>query len=94
MSLDLKKLYYYIIALIAFFILLWGIIDFVSASANLIASRYLAPQLTGKMTEPGMEEYYQQRVSQDRIFDSLARIVVSGGIFIYAKAKLSKLERS
>jgi len=95
MSLDLKKLYYYVIALITFFVLLWGVIDFVSAATNLTTSKYLpaAPAIE-KGAEPGLEDYYQKRVTQDRLFDSLARIVVSGGIFLYAKYQINKLEKS
>jgi hypothetical protein len=95
MNLDLKKVYYYVIALIAFFVLLWGTIDFVSASAGMITGKYVkVPPSVEKNAEPGLEEYYQQRVAQDRLFDSLARIMVSGVVFAYSKFKLAKSERS
>ena len=85
MNLDYKKIYYYIIALITFFVLLWGTIDLLSASAGMIADKNPAP---------GPEEYYQLKITQDRIFDSLARMLVSGVVFAYARFKIYKLERS
>ena len=85
MNLDYKKIYYYIIALITFFVLLWGAIDLLSAAAGMI---------TDKGAELGPEKYYQLKIAQDRIFDSLARILVSGIVFFYARFKLFKLERS
>jgi hypothetical protein len=94
MSLDLKKIYYYVIALITFFVLLWGVIDFVSVASSLTDSRYLptGPAID-KNAEPGPEDYYQKRVAQDRLFDSLTRIIVSGGIFLYAKIQANKMEK-
>jgi len=95
MSFDFKKAYYYIIALITFFVLLWGVIDFASATTGLISGKYLPqPQMGEKPGTPGLEEYYQQRVAQDRLFDSLARILVAGVIFGYAQLRLRKLEQS
>ncbi|KAF0134921.1 MAG: hypothetical protein FD145_302 [Candidatus Saganbacteria bacterium] len=89
---EYKKIYYYIISLITFFILLWGAIDFVSASINLTTGKFMA--LQEKSSEPAMDEYYQQRVAQDRMFDSLARMLISGSIFLYSKYRLSKIERT
>jgi len=95
MNFDLKKIYYYVIALVTFFVLLWGAIDFVSASASLVSGKYVKmPPSVEKNPEPGVEEYYQLRVTQDRLFDSLARVLVSGVIFAYAKFKIAGLERS
>jgi hypothetical protein len=95
MNFDFKKAYYYIIALITFFVLLWGVIDFASATTSLITGKYLPPpQLGEKSGTPGLEDYYQQRMAQDRMFDSLARILVAGAIFGYAQLRLRKLEKS
>ncbi len=93
MKLDLKKIYYYLVALIAFVVLLWGAIDFVSASTSLVAGNIGRPsQTVDKGSEPSIEDYYQARVSQDRIFDSLSRILVSGVVFLFARYKTGKLE--
>jgi len=95
MGIDFKKVYYYIIALVTFFVLLWGTIDLVSGLAGLATGKYAKiPAEMEKSTDPGLEEYYQQRIAQDRTVDSLARILVSGSIFLYAKFKLKELERS
>ncbi len=85
MNIDLKKAYYYIISLITFFVLLWGTVDFVAASTSYFSTNYLGaiPQ------EQGMDDFYQKRVTQERLFDSLSRILVSGIIFIYARKKAS-----
>lgn len=94
MALDLKKTYYYIIALATFFVLLWGTIDLVSGLAGMATGKYikLSTEME-KSADPGMEEYYQQRIMQDRVVDSLARIVVSGAIFLYARVKINESER-
>lgn len=91
MILDLKKIYYYAIALLAFFILIWGMIDFVSAKITVASGLTISPD---KSSETQLEEFYQKKVSQDRMADSLARVLVSGIIFAYARFTIVKLERS
>lgn len=93
MELNYKKAYYYIICLITFFVLMWGLVDFASTSINLVSGRMLTtPQ--GMDKEPNLDEYYQRRVTEDRLYDSLARVLVSGLIFAYAKFRINKLERA
>jgi hypothetical protein len=93
MEFDFKKAYYYIICLITFFVLMWGLVDFASTSVNLVSGRmFTAPQ--GMDKEPNLDEYYQRRVTEDRMYDSLARILVSGLIFAYAKFRVNQLERA
>jgi hypothetical protein len=93
MEFDFKKAYYYIICLITFFVLMWGLVDFASTSINLASGRMLTtPQ--GMDKEPNLDEYYQRRVTEDRLYDSLARILVSGLIFAYAKFRINQLERA
>ncbi len=95
MNLDLKKIYYYIIALVSAFILLWGVIDFASASVSFITGKHASlPPVPDKSYEPALDQYYQQRAAEDRLFDSLSRIIVSGMIFAYARYTINKLERS
>ena len=83
MNIDLNKAYYYIICLIAVFILLWGAIDLASATTSFFFS--------GTLPSPDQqaEMIYQKRVAQDRIFDSLARIIISGAVFVYCRKKIS-----
>ena len=94
MKLDLKKIYYYLIALVAALILLLGTIDLVSASVSMAAANInKPPQVSDKnVGEPGVEDYYQGRVAQDRILDSLSRMLVSGAVFLYARKKINGLE--
>ena len=93
MEFDFKKAYYYIICLITFFVLMWGLVDFASTSIHLVSGRMLTtPQ--GMDKEPNLDEYYQRRVTEDRLYDSLARILVSGLIFAYAKFRINQLERA
>lgn len=87
MNIDLKKVYYYVIALITFFVMLWGVIDLASALGSSFTGKYLPVPQEMRAEEPNLEEYYQKRVTQDRIFDSLARAIIAGGIFIYARRK-------
>ncbi|MCX5725979.1 MAG: hypothetical protein NT030_02140 [Candidatus Saganbacteria bacterium] len=106
---DLKKLYYYIICLITFFVLMWGFVDVVSATLSLtvfkggsVAFESAAPpeqagavaQDKSRMAEPLIEDYYQKRMLYDRIGDSLARILLAGGVFAYARFKVFTLEKA
>jgi hypothetical protein len=90
---EVKKIYYYIICLLAVYIFVWGAIDFVSASINL--TNLQSPQLEApsEREEAPLEDYYQKRMSQARLFDSLARIGVSLLVFIYSKRKADLLEK-
>ncbi len=92
---DLKKAYYYIICLVALFVLLWGAVDLIGAGAGLVTARDNAP--AGQMQLPqdsaadqSMDVYYQRRMLGDRLIDSLARIVVSGLVFAYCRVKVEK----
>jgi hypothetical protein len=93
MKLELKKIYYYIISLIAFLILMWGAVDLASAATDMTLGRFSRPvPATYKGTDSGLEEYYQTRVAQDRISDSLSRILVAGIVFFYNRRKVNAME--
>ena len=92
MNIDFKKLYYYIICLITFFVLMWGMVDLVSASMSLATFKVLPVISAEKEIDPNFEAYYQKRMSLDRIMDALSRMLVSGAIFAYGKMRLKKLE--
>ncbi|MFC1571726.1 hypothetical protein ACFL31_04155 [Candidatus Margulisiibacteriota bacterium] len=100
-NLDLKRVYYYVICAIAFFILIWGTVDLVSSSIGLInlrgATTVSAPQGEAPMpTEKGdqfFDSYYQTRMLYERLWDSLARIIVSGLVFGYCRYTVNKLEK-
>ena len=101
-NLDLKKVYYYAICLMAFFVLMWGLVDVVSSSAGLLnigaASLSLsapAPDaaISPEKGEALFDSYYQKKMLLDRFWDSLARIVVAGLIFAYFRITGNRLEK-
>jgi hypothetical protein len=100
-----RKLYCYVVCLIALLILLWGMVDVISASISLTILKPQAPSyepMTAegapfpggeiKGIEPSIEEFYQRRMIMDRVGDSFARILVSGLVFIYFSVKIKGLE--
>jgi len=98
-NLDHTKIYYYVICVMAFFVLMWGVIDLTSSSIGLISiagdaappseSVEMVPQDKGDQI---FDTYYQKKMLQDRLFDSLARVLISGVIFGYCRLKTRKLE--
>jgi len=103
---PIKQIYYYVICLVSLIILLWGVVDVISASISLIALKPSAgmyeplPPEAGmpgggdiKGVEPSIEDYYQKRMVMDRAGDSFARIIVSGLVFGYFSMKLKGLEK-
>ena len=96
---DLKKTYYYIICLVSLFVLLWGVVDLTSATVGLTMNNPAAVSLeratdtpVDQNGEPMMEMFYQKKMLYDRLWDSLARVVVAGLIFGYCRIKVSQLE--
>lgn len=93
MSLDYKKIYYYTICLITFFVLLWGTIDLSSAVASLtILKPTIIKEIPEEKISEGLEDAYQQKMLFDRLGDSLARIVIAGIIFAYSRKKIADIE--
>ena len=101
-NLDLKKLYYYVICVMAFFVLMWGTVDLASSSVGLInirgaTSAFTAP--TEEVPSPAekgdqfFDAYYQRRMLYDRLWDSHSRIVIAGMIFAYCRYTVNKLEK-
>lgn len=97
---DLKKAYYYIICLAALFVLAWGVVDLASATTGLVMNRSSSvsleqpgPAAPEKQSDTYLEMYYQKRMLYDRLWDSLARIVIAGAIFTYSRIKVSRLEK-
>jgi len=101
-NLDHQKIYYYVICVMAFFVLMWGAIDFTSSSLGLISLKLSSANYT--VPAEGVEfaplekgdqmfdSFYQQRMFQDRFWDSFARLLVAGVIFGYCRTKVKKLE--
>jgi hypothetical protein len=102
---TIKKIYYYVICALTLFVLMWGAVDVISSllsmtlfkppSVNLempSGSKVSSAGPEKGMTEPFFEEYYQSRMTFDRIGDSLARILVAGGLFLYASFRIKEIE--
>lgn len=85
--LNYKKIYYYSISLIAFFVLFWGCIDFGSASLS-----YLFNQGSLEPKESQLDEYYSKKMGQERLGDSLIRIIIAGGVFFFSRKKTEEEE--
>jgi len=105
--LTIKKAYYYVICAITLFILMWGAVDIISSVLSITIfkppsvslespsgsqSGSVGAEGKGGMAEPSFDEYYQSRMTFDRIGDSLARIIVAGVIFAYAGYRIRELE--
>lgn len=86
MNIDLNKLYYYVICLIAAFVLLWGVIDFFSSLLSLSFLNFPLPYPASVDTK--IDDLYQEKVLLERVCDSLARVVVSGAVFIFCRKKV------
>jgi len=100
-----KKIYYYVICAVTLFVLMWGAVDVVSAVFSMTIFRSpsigmeggpqggdLGTDAKGAAGGATFEDYYQSRMVFDRVGDSLARILVAGGIFLYASLKIKELE--
>ncbi|MBN2058534.1 MAG: hypothetical protein JW782_07045 [Candidatus Saganbacteria bacterium] len=101
-GLDLKKIYYYVICVMAFFVLMWGVVDLGSSSVGLMNLRGTtpsfnlpaeAPMLGPDKGEQFFDAYYQNKMLQDRFWDSLVRIVVAGLIFTYCRFTVNRMEK-
>ena len=84
---DIKKIYYYIISLFAAFVFFWGDVDLLSTLSSSLTANISVDREIAKNEEESVESFYQRQASRDRIFDSLARIVVAGGVFVYCRKK-------
>jgi hypothetical protein len=101
MAFDLKRTYYYIICLVSFFVLMWGVVDLIGAGISLVGLKSSGASMSAPMDasvspEKGdqfFDTYYQAKMSYDRLWDSLARIVVAGGIFYYSRKTANRLEQ-
>lgn len=101
-NLDLKKVYYYVICLMAFFVLMWGLVDVVSSSAGLLNIGAVSVSLSAPAPDAALspekgealfDSYYQKKMLLDRLWDSLARVLVAGLIFVYCRITVNKLEQ-
>ncbi|MFA6549107.1 MAG: hypothetical protein WCT39_04165 [Candidatus Margulisiibacteriota bacterium] len=98
---NFKKLYYYVLCIMAFFVLMWGAIDLTSTTFGLVglkgSSQMSAPPTESQAFSPdkgeqGLDAFYQSKMLYDRLWDSLARVLIAGGIFIYCRKAVEKVE--
>jgi len=97
-----KKVYYYVVCAMTLFVLMWGAVDVISSllsitlfrppSLSLDVPRSQGGTETKGPIEPFVDEYYQSRMAFDRIGDSIARLLVAGGLFIYSSYRIKELE--
>jgi hypothetical protein len=94
---DLKKIYYYIICLVALFIFFWGVVDLSGTLFGLSTSKnYPSLEQSSSSPEGASEQtldmYYQKKILSDRLSDSLARVIISGLVFAYSRNRVKQLE--
>jgi hypothetical protein len=93
--LDPKRIYYYAVCGIAFFMLMWGAVDLASTSIGFIGLRNpVAVAVPEDKADQAFDLFYQKKMLTDRLWDSLARVVVSGLVFIYFRTTASKLDKN
>lgn len=104
---TVKKIYYYVVCAVTLFVLMWGAVDVVSSilsatvlkppSVSLDASSgeqggAMAGPGGKNMAAPSFDEFYQGQMTMDRMVDSLARLLIAGGLFLYASSKVREIE--
>lgn len=100
-NLDIKKIYYYVICVMAFFVLMWGVVDLTSTSIGIysIQGISLSPSSPAESQPPAekgeqfFDAYYQKKMLYDRFWDSMARVLISGIIFLYFRFSANRLEK-
>ncbi|MFH0887071.1 MAG: hypothetical protein V1843_02765 [bacterium] len=89
---DVKKIYLYLVCLFTLFILLWGVIDFLSGSIHLVSIIPNLPAMANTSSDMASNEFFQKQMIYDRIGDGFARLLVAGIIFGYFSIKLKNYE--
>ncbi len=87
---DLKKTYYFIICLAALIFLFWGAVDLTSSTVGLLFNKGGAAALEplpGSAGEQLLDTYYQKKALVDRFWDSAARVILAGAVFIYCRRR-------
>lgn len=93
---DIKKIYYYIICLVALFVFFWGIVDLSGSVVGLSTARPISSSLEqagppSPESDQSLDVYYQKKMLYDRLSDSLARIIIAGLVFAYCRNKVNQL---
>jgi hypothetical protein len=91
----LKKAYYYLICLAALFFLFWGAVDLTGSAIGLVVNRNASPAADQAVEQPSeqfLEAYYQKKMLVDRLWDSVARVVFAGAVFVYCRKRADGAE--
>ncbi len=93
---DLKKAYYYVICLVALFVLFWGVVDLSGSIIGLSTAKPIGSSLGQSLppspeSDQSLDVYYQKKMLFDRLSDSLARIIIAGLVFTYCRRKVDQL---
>ena len=100
---DIKRIYYYVLCAMAFFVLMWGTIDLASSSIGLINFGNTVVSVPEESSQGStavsdktgqfVDSYYQSKMLFDRFWDSLARVIISSIIFAYCRFTVNRLEQ-
>ncbi|MCX5750463.1 MAG: hypothetical protein NT099_02140 [Candidatus Saganbacteria bacterium] len=97
----LNKIYLYVLAILTFFVCMWGAIDTLSSGIGLVlAQPNSQPALSqannldaaSQAVDSSLEGNYQKRMFFERITDSLARFIIGGALFAFFTLKINKLK--
>jgi hypothetical protein len=98
---KLSRIYLYILAVLTFFVCMWGAIDTVSAGIGLaliqpgpqpVLSQSEGAEALLQPADSSLEGVYQKRMFFERLADSLARFVIGGALFAFFTYKVNKQE--
>lgn len=93
---SIKKIYYFLVALVALFFLSWGVTDLCSIAFGAVSGRLISspasvsPFPTELGNDPSLDAYYQKKLVYDRLADSLGKVLVSGLVFWYSRQQAEK----
>lgn len=91
---KIKTIYQYSICLVTLLVILWGTVDVVSSlisySFEKSNRQFSAIQ---KLPEiPPIDDFFQNKMLLDRIFDGISRVIIPGFVFLYFSSKIKKEE--
>jgi hypothetical protein len=99
---DIKKLYLYIVCLIALFVLSWGAVDIISSGLGIITEHppaisqgenQASPEDSQLLAQYEMQSnaYFQKRILYAKLGDGFARALVGGLALGFFSNKLKKM---
>lgn len=90
----IRLIYFYAICLITLLVVLWGIVDtasaFISYSFEKSSRHFSSIQKSPEI--PQIDDFFQNKMILDRMFDGISRIIIPGCVFLYFSSKIRKEE--